>query len=188
MPCARIAGLLTFSHALQPKTPMRASQFHLFTLKEAPSDAEVVSQKLMLRAGMIRKTAAGIYTTMPLGLRTMNKIEGIVREEMDAAGSQQLRMPIVLPAEPWKATGRYDAYGDLMFRLNGISLTVPPLRERPEDVAPLARRFLAQAARAAGRRPPRLSAEALGRISAVGGEIAVTVYPATLYAFELPKQ
>ena len=74
---------------------MRASQFHLFTLKEAPSDAEVVSQKLMLRAGMIRKTAAGIYSYMPLGLRAIRKVENIIREEMNRAGAMELVMPLV---------------------------------------------------------------------------------------------
>ena len=96
---------------------MRVSSLFARTLRDDPAEAEVSSHRLLLRAAFIRKTAAGIYTSMPLGLRTMNKIERIVREEMDAAGSQELRMPIVLPAEPWKATGRYDAYGDLMFRL-----------------------------------------------------------------------
>ena len=77
---------------------MRVSTLFARTLRDDPAEAEVASHRLLLRAAFIRKTAAGIYTTMPLGLRTMNKIEGIVREEMDAAGSQQLRMPIVLPA------------------------------------------------------------------------------------------
>ena len=97
---------------------MRVSSLFARTLRDDPAEAEVPSHRLLLRAAFIRKTAAGIYTSMPLGLRTMNKIERIVREEMDAAGSQELRMPIVLPSEPWKATGRYDAYGDLMFRLH----------------------------------------------------------------------
>jgi prolyl-tRNA synthetase len=97
---------------------MRVSTLFARTLRDDPAEAEVSSHRLLLRAAFIRKTAAGVYTSMPLGLRTMNKIERIVREEMDAAGSQELRMPIVLPAEPWRATGRYDAYGDLMFRLH----------------------------------------------------------------------
>ena len=97
---------------------MRVSSLFARTLRDDPAEAEVPSHRLLLRAAFIRKTAAGIYTSMPLGLRTMNKIERIVREEMDAAGSQELRMPIVLPSEPWKATGRYDAYGDLVFRLH----------------------------------------------------------------------
>ena len=96
---------------------MRLSQLFARTLREDPAEAEVASHRLLLRAAFIRRTAAGIYTTMPLGLRTMHRIERVVREEMEAAGSQELRMPIVLPAEPWRATGRYAAYGDLMFRL-----------------------------------------------------------------------
>ena len=95
---------------------MRASQFHLFTLKEAPSDAEVVSQKLMLRAGMIRKTAAGIYSYMPMGLRAIRKVEAIVREEMDRAGAMELIMPMVQPAELWDETGRWDKMGDELLR------------------------------------------------------------------------
>ena len=96
---------------------MRASQFHLFTLKEAPSDAEVVSQKLMLRAGMIRKTAAGIYSYMPLGLRAIRKVETIIREEMNRAGAMELIMPLVQPAELWQETGRWDKMGPEMLRL-----------------------------------------------------------------------
>ena len=96
---------------------MRASQFHLFTLKEAPSDAEVISQKLMLRAGMIRKAAAGIYSYMPLGLRSIRKVETIIREEMDRAGAMELTMPLVQPAELWQETGRWDTMGPEMLRL-----------------------------------------------------------------------
>ena len=96
---------------------MRASQFHLFTLKEAPSDAEVVSQKLMLRAGMIRKAAAGIYSYTPLGLRSIRKVETIVREEMDRAGAMELIMPLVQPAELWQETGRWDKMGPEMLRI-----------------------------------------------------------------------
>ena len=117
MPCARIAGLLTSHHVLQSKILMRASQFHLFTLKEAPSDAEVVSQKLMLRAGMIRKTAAGIYSYMPMGLRAIRKVETIIREEMNRAGAMELIMPLVQPAELWQETGRWDKMGAEMLRL-----------------------------------------------------------------------
>jgi prolyl-tRNA synthetase len=96
---------------------MRVSRLFARTLREDPAEADVPSHRLLLRAAFIRKVAAGIYTSMPLGLRTMNKIERVIREEMDASGAQELRMPIVLPAEPWRATGRYAAYGDLMFRL-----------------------------------------------------------------------
>ncbi len=95
---------------------MRASQFHLFTLKEAPSDAEVVSQKLMLRAGMIRKVAAGIYSYMPMGLRAIRKVETIIREEMDRAGAMELTMPMVQPAELWNETARWDKMGDELLR------------------------------------------------------------------------
>ena len=80
---------------------MRASQFFITTLKEAPSDAEVVSHQLMLRAGMIRKLAAGIYNYLPMGLRSIRKIEAIVREEMNRAGAVELLMPVVQPAELW---------------------------------------------------------------------------------------
>jgi prolyl-tRNA synthetase len=96
---------------------MRASQFHLFTLKEAPSDAEVVSQKLMLRAGMIRKTAAGIYSYMPMALRAIRKVENIIREEMNRAGAMELIMPMIQPAELWQETGRWDKMGAEMLRL-----------------------------------------------------------------------
>ncbi|AWI75504.1 proline--tRNA ligase [Parazoarcus communis] len=95
---------------------MRASQFHLFTLKEAPSDAEVVSQKLMLRAGMIRKVAAGIYNYMPMGLRSIRKVEAIIRDELDRAGAMEVVMPIVQPAELWQETGRWDKMGPEMLR------------------------------------------------------------------------
>ncbi len=117
---------------------MRWSELFARTLREDPAEAEVPSHRLLLRAAFIRKVAAGIYTTMPLGLRTMNRIERIVREEMDAAGSQELRMPIVLPAEPWKKTGRWQAYGDLIFRLedrHGREFLLGPTQE--EVVAPL---------------------------------------------------
>ena len=95
---------------------MRASQFFIATLKEAPSDAEVVSQKLMLRAGMIRRLAAGIYTWMPMGLRVVRKVERIVREEMDRAGAIELFMPAVQPAELWQESGRWEKYGPELLR------------------------------------------------------------------------
>jgi prolyl-tRNA synthetase len=95
---------------------MRASQFFIATLKEAPSDAEVVSQKLMLRAGMIKRLAAGIYTWMPMGLRVVRKVERIVREEMDRAGAIELFMPAVQPAELWQESGRWEKYGPELLR------------------------------------------------------------------------
>lgn len=96
---------------------MRASQFFINTLKEAPADAEVVSHKLMTRAGMIKKLAGGIYTYMPMGLRVIRKIETIIREEMNRAGAIELLMPIVQPAELWQETGRWDKMGPELLRV-----------------------------------------------------------------------
>ena len=96
---------------------MRLSRFHLATLKEVPADAEIVSHRLMLRAGMIRKLAAGIYTWLPLGLRVLRKVEAIVREEMDRAGALELLAPMVVPAELWQESGRYAKYGPELLRL-----------------------------------------------------------------------
>lgn len=95
---------------------MRTSQFFFTTLKEAPSDAEVISQKLMLRAGFIKRAAAGIYTWMPLGLRVLRKVESIVREEMNNAGALELLMPAVQPAELWQESGRWEQYGPELLR------------------------------------------------------------------------
>ena len=96
---------------------MRVSRFLLSTLKEAPAEAELVSHRLMLRAGMIKRLAAGIYTWMPLGLRVMRKVEAIVREEMNRAGAIELLMPVVQPAELWQETGRWAKYGPELLRL-----------------------------------------------------------------------
>lgn len=96
---------------------MRLSELFAPTLREDPAEAEIPSHRLLLRAGFIRQVAAGIYTTLPLGLRAMRRIEAVVREEMDASGAQEFRMPIVLPAEPWQQTGRWDLYGEVLFRL-----------------------------------------------------------------------
>ncbi|WP_374478452.1 proline--tRNA ligase [Zoogloea sp.] len=95
---------------------MRASQFFLSTLKEAPSDAEVISHKLMMRAGLIKRLAGGIYTWMPLGLRALRKVEAIVKEEMNRAGAIELLMPAVQPAELWQESGRWDFYGPELLR------------------------------------------------------------------------
>ncbi|MBI1943294.1 MAG: proline--tRNA ligase [Betaproteobacteria bacterium] len=95
---------------------MRSSQYCISTAKEAPADAELVSHKLMIRAGMIRRLAAGIYTWMPLGLRVVRKIEAIVREEMNRAGALELSMPVVQPAELWRESGRWEAYGPELLR------------------------------------------------------------------------
>ncbi|MFH1603822.1 MAG: proline--tRNA ligase, partial [Pseudomonadota bacterium] len=95
---------------------MRVSQFFLSTLREAPAEAEIVSHKLMLRAGIIRRLAGGIYTWMPLGLRVVRKVEAIVREEMNRAGAIELSMPAVQPAELWQESGRWDKYGPELLR------------------------------------------------------------------------
>lgn len=95
---------------------MLASKFHINTLKEAPAEAEVVSHKLMMRAGMIRRLAGGIYTYMPLALRSLRKVENIVREEMNHAGALELLMPVVQPAELWQESGRWEAYGPELLR------------------------------------------------------------------------
>lgn len=97
---------------------MRTTQYLLATVKETPSDAEIISHKLMLRAGMIRKLAAGLYTWLPMGLRALRKVERIVREEMDRAGAQEVLMPAVQPAELWQESGRWDQYGPELLRLN----------------------------------------------------------------------
>jgi len=87
---------------------MHASQYHINTLKEAPTEAEVASHQLMTRAGMIRKAAGGIYTYMPMGLRVLRKIENIIRQEMDRSGAIELLMPVVQPAELWVESGRWE--------------------------------------------------------------------------------
>jgi prolyl-tRNA synthetase len=96
---------------------MRATRFFITTLKDAPADADVVSQKLMLRAGMIKKLASGIYNYMPMGLRVIKKVEAIIREEMNRAGAIELLMPVVQPAELWMETGRWQKYGAELMRI-----------------------------------------------------------------------
>jgi len=97
---------------------MRTSQFPLQTLKETPADAEIASHQLMLRAGLIRKLAAGLYTWLPLGLRVLKKVEKIIREEMDRAGALELLMPAVQPAELWQESGRWEQYGPELLRIS----------------------------------------------------------------------
>jgi prolyl-tRNA synthetase len=97
---------------------MLLSRMFLPTLKESPSDAEVVSHKLMIRAGMIRRVAAGIYNLLPLGLNVVRRVEGIVREEMNSAGAEEVLMPMVQPSELWKESGRWELYGKELLRLN----------------------------------------------------------------------
>ena len=95
---------------------MKASRFFIGTLKEAPADAEIVSHKLMVRAGMIRRVAGGIYNYLPIGLRSIRKVEAIVREEMNRAGGIELLMPSVQPAELWQESGRWEKYGPELLR------------------------------------------------------------------------
>ena len=97
---------------------MRTSKFLIATLKETPADAQVISHQLMLRSGMIRKVATGLYNWLPLGLRVLRKVENIVRDEMDKAGAQEVLMPAVQPAELWKSSGRWDLYGGELLRMN----------------------------------------------------------------------
>ncbi|MGZ9710842.1 proline--tRNA ligase [Glaciimonas sp. GNP009] len=111
---------------------MRASRFFVSTLKEAPSDAEIVSHKLMMRAGMIKRLGSGIYTYMPMGLRVIRKVENIVREEMNRSGAVELLMPVVQPAELWQETGRWQKYGDELMRVkdrHGRDFIIQPTSE-----------------------------------------------------------
>jgi prolyl-tRNA synthetase len=122
---------------------MKASQFFISTLKEAPADAEVVSHQLMTRAGMIKKLGAGIYSYMPMGLRVIQKVEKIVREEMNRAGAVELTMPVVQPAELWQETGRFDKMGPELLRIqdrHGRDYIVQPTSE--EVVTDIARQEL----------------------------------------------
>ncbi|CAM5312408.1 Proline--tRNA ligase [Rhodanobacter lindaniclasticus] len=96
---------------------MRLSQFHLATVKEVPADAEIASHRLMLRAGMIRRLASGLYTWSPLGLRVMRKVERIVREEMDRAGAIELLMPTIQPRELWEESGRWAKFGPQLLKI-----------------------------------------------------------------------
>ncbi|HQG31218.1 MAG TPA: proline--tRNA ligase, partial [Deltaproteobacteria bacterium] len=111
---------------------MRLSTFFLHTLKEEPRDAEVISHKLMIRSGMIKKLASGIYSYLPYGLKALKKIEAIIREEMDAAGAQEVLMPAVQPSEIWKESGRWDVYGKELLRLQdrkGAEFVIGPTHE-----------------------------------------------------------
>ncbi|SFI07094.1 prolyl-tRNA synthetase [Collimonas sp. OK307] len=111
---------------------MRASRFFISTLKEAPSDAEIVSHKLMMRAGMIKRISSGIYTYMPMGLRVIRKVENIVREEMNRSGAVELLMPVVQPAELWQETGRWQKYGAELMRVkdrHGRDFIIQPTSE-----------------------------------------------------------
>lgn len=119
---------------------MKASQFLISTLKDAPADAEVVSHKLMMRAGLIKKLGAGIYNYMPMGLRVIRKVEAIIREEMNRAGAIELTMPVVQPAELWQETGRFEKMGPELLRIqdrHGRDFVVQPTSE--EVVTDIAR-------------------------------------------------
>ena len=96
---------------------MRASRFLLATVKEDPAEAEIVSHRLMVRAGLVRRLAAGMYTWLPMGLRVQRKVENIVREEMDRAGAQEVVMPSIQPAELWQESGRWEVFGPELLRL-----------------------------------------------------------------------
>ena len=96
---------------------MKATRYFVATLKEAPADAEIVSHRLMMRAGLIKRLSAGIYSYMPMGLRVIRKVEAIIREEMNAAGAIELLMPVVQPAELWQESGRFQAYGPELLRV-----------------------------------------------------------------------
>ena len=122
---------------------MKASQFLISTLKEAPADAEVVSHQLMMRAGMIKRLGAGIYNYMPMGLRVIRKVEAIVREEMDRAGAIEMTMPVVQPAELWQETGRFEKMGPELLRIkdrHGRDFVVQPTSE--EVITDVARQEL----------------------------------------------
>ncbi|WP_210014252.1 proline--tRNA ligase [Pseudomonas palmensis] len=122
---------------------MRTSQYLLATQKETPSDAVVISHQLMLRAGMIRKLASGLYTWLPMGLRVMRKVEAVVREEMNAAGALEVLMPAIQPAELWQESGRWEQYGPELLRLkdrHGREFCVGPTHE--EVITDLARNEL----------------------------------------------
>ena len=122
---------------------MKASQFLISTLKEAPADAEIVSHKLMMRAGLIKRLGAGIYNYMPMGLRVIRKVEAIIREEMNRAGSIEMLMPVVQPAELWQETGRFDKMGPELLRVkdrHGRDFIIQPTSE--EVITDVARQEL----------------------------------------------
>ncbi|MFZ2294750.1 MAG: proline--tRNA ligase [Polaromonas sp.] len=111
---------------------MKASQFFISTLKEAPADAEIVSHQLMMRAGLIKKLSAGVYNYMPMGLRVIRKVEAIVREEMNRAGAVEMSMPVIQPAELWQETGRFETMGPEMLRIkdrHGRDFVIQPTSE-----------------------------------------------------------
>src|SRR6478736_4587673 len=119
---------------------MRATQFYLATLKEAPQEAELPSHKLMMRAGLIRRLGSGLYTWMPLGIRVLRKVEAVVRQEMNSAGALEILAPPIQPAALWQESGRWDLYGPMMLRIKDRS-------EREFCYAPTAEEVLVDIAR-----------------------------------------
>ena len=112
--------------------PTRLTNYFLRTLREDPADAEVTSHRLLVRAGYIRRQAPGVFAWLPLGLRVKGKIEAVVREEMTNAGAYEVHFPALLPREPYEATGRWDEYGDALFRLQnrkGADYLLAPTHE-----------------------------------------------------------
>ena len=130
---------------------MRASQFFLNTQKEVPADADVVSQQLMMRSGMIKKLAGGIYTYMPIGLRSVRKVEAIIREEMNRGGAVEVLMPAVQPAELWQESGRWEKYGPELLRL----------KDRTDPLTETVAQKIIDVFRNGERDPPRICARAL---------------------------
>ncbi|HHJ64851.1 MAG TPA: proline--tRNA ligase, partial [Aquifex aeolicus] len=111
---------------------MRWSRFFLYTMKEDPAEAEAPSHRLLLKAGFIKQVSAGIYEILPAGWRVIRKIEKVVREEMDRSGAQELLLTVLNPAELWKETGRWESYGNELFRLrdrNGREYCLGPTHE-----------------------------------------------------------
>ena len=107
----------------------RMSRLMIKTLRDDPADAETLNHKLLVRAGYVRRTAAGIWTWLPLGKKVLENITRVVREEMDAIGGQEVLLPALLPKESYDASGRYDEYGDLLFRLNTIEISLPSFQK-----------------------------------------------------------
>src|ERR1700680_1355255 len=149
---------------------MRLSEYFLPLLRENPSEAQIVSHRLMLRAGLIRQSSAGIYSWLPLGLRVLKKVERIVREEQDRTGALEILMPTVQPAELWRESGRYDDYGKEMLRIRDrhdrAMLYRPTNGEAVDRVRPRLDQELSRPAEAALPHPveiPRRGAAALWR-------------------------
>ncbi len=134
---------------------MRLSAYPIQNLKEVPADAEVVSHQLMLRAGLIRRVAGGLYTWLPMGLRVLRKVERIIREEMDRAGALEVSMPVAQPAELWVESGRWDKFGPELLRFkdrHDRDMVLGPTHE--EVITDLARRELQELPPAAGQLLP----------------------------------